>query len=469
MIVKPSRKKWLVLLGCFCINFTLLGIQRSSGVLYVALLAQYGSSREEAAWPSGVYSIIVSLVGPLAGLLAHYWSIRTIVFLGTVLTSLGIILCYFAYNLAYVTIFYGAVPGIGTGLIITLTHVIINQHFLKNRATAAGFAYAGSCIGSFVFPPVTEYLLENFSLRGTFLLLGGIALHSLLGALLYFPANEESAIEDSSVNQEVLRELVPTIDLQKEKNLNGHNNGSVYINDIKHSVKLSCEKTVLKKFTSTTRNLSLFTDVLSDSMFIIICTTFAFYFLVSATYLMIIVDFAMDRGIEESKAVFLISVYSAGDLSGRLCTGWMADSKCVKRKYIVMVTMLFMGVLTSLLPTTGSYWPLIAISTSLGTMAGCTMINFSALMTEYIGVKRLPIAIGLATFVFGIVACIRPGLVGHFRDKTGTYDYLLYMLGAVIICGSGLWLLESIINRYCRKVQIDKESQTSNIPEELEA
>ncbi|XP_067120714.1 monocarboxylate transporter 12-B-like [Centruroides vittatus] len=426
-----GSKKWFVIFGCFFVNFTLAGIQRSAGVLYVALMAQFGTNREQAAWPGGVYSILVSLVGPMASLSIYYWSLRYVVFLSTVLSSLGIIFCYFAYNITYVTFFYGAMPGVGNGIIITLTHVVINRHFHKRRATAAGLAYAGSCIGSFIFPPITEYFLEHYGLRGTFLLLGGIALHSIPGSLFYYPSESENMHE--SLDSSPCKRKKDTIICIK---------GDVALVQLK--------KTKVHNGFST-KYLKSLTDILINPMFIIICTSFSIYFLASATYLMIVVDFALDKSMDENQAVFLISGYSSGDLSGRLISGWIADLECTKRKYIVQITMTLMAIVAAILPSINTYWWMMTLSICLGFASGCTLINFSALMTEYLGIRKLPLAIGMATLIFGLLACVRPSLIGFFRDRSGTYDNLLYMFSAILIFASTLWLFESFFKKHKRK------------------
>lgn len=87
--------------------------------------------------------------------------------------------------------------GIGVGLIVPLTHVVLNQHFSQYRALALGVAYSGSSAGSFLFPPLAHLLLGQYGLAGTFLLLGGVMLNALVGAML-FRAPPEKSQEKSS-------------------------------------------------------------------------------------------------------------------------------------------------------------------------------------------------------------------------------------------------------------------------------
>lgn len=74
--------------------------------------------------------------------------------------------------------------GLGVALGNTLFQVIVNQYFLKYRATASGIALSGACLGSFVLPVVLEYMLTNIGLSGTFLITGGFIMHVLPAAIL---------------------------------------------------------------------------------------------------------------------------------------------------------------------------------------------------------------------------------------------------------------------------------------------
>lgn len=71
---------------------------------------------------------------------------------------------------------------------VTLVPVIINQYFSKYKSTGAGIACAGATAGSFALPPIVEYAIEEYGLKGAFLMMGGITLHGVLGAALMRPA-----------------------------------------------------------------------------------------------------------------------------------------------------------------------------------------------------------------------------------------------------------------------------------------
>lgn len=98
-------------------------------------------------------------------------------------------------------------------MIVTLIPVFLNQYFVKLRASAMGLAFSGGSISSFLVPIAMEWLLENYSLRGSFLLLGGLVMNTLVAAALLRPppwlekskkiasiAKEELVAKDSGVS-----------------------------------------------------------------------------------------------------------------------------------------------------------------------------------------------------------------------------------------------------------------------------
>ncbi|KAG8238768.1 hypothetical protein J437_LFUL016607 [Ladona fulva] len=85
---------------------------------------------------------------------------------------------------------------------------------MKRRGLAMGICQAGIGLGFMAGPPIIQYLMAEYAFSGTMLILGGVALHSLLGAALYQPIKwhvrksrkNERAQEDSADNSEETHE-----------------------------------------------------------------------------------------------------------------------------------------------------------------------------------------------------------------------------------------------------------------------
>ncbi|GIY22115.1 monocarboxylate transporter 12 [Caerostris extrusa] len=432
----------LVALAAFWVNFCLLGVLRSNAVIYRALVDVFHVNREDAAWPSGIFGFFMCVTGALSGFLTHHISIRNLAVFGAVLASVSVSTCSLASDMQQIVYLYGALQGIGVGIIVPLTHVILNRCFTKYRAFALGIAYSGSSLGSFIFPPVTNVLLYTYGLEGTFLLLGSIMLNSLVGAILFKTTKPEKETHSDPPQYTAVcdisgkKEAVQFSSLQKDSTIT-RKDFSVYEMKIKENENLkerNFEPIVIgfnetpplyveredpesqcgsKKCCDILPSLKLASEILTSPYFIIVSAAYAVYFSTSSIFLMVVMDFAKDRGVDLEDSVYLVSAFSIGDFAGRLSFGWIADTECLKRNILVRIYLLAMGVLTVSLP----FCPvsvLPAFSVLLGILNGSVIVNHSVLLNEYLGIEKLPLAIGFSTCIVGMTAFIRPIVIGFF-------------------------------------------------------
>lgn len=75
-------------------------------------------------------------------------------------------------------------PGFGFGLIYLPAIVSVTCYFEKKRSLATGIAVCGSGLGTFVFAPLTNYLVVEYGWRGAMMIIAGLVLNcAILGAL----------------------------------------------------------------------------------------------------------------------------------------------------------------------------------------------------------------------------------------------------------------------------------------------
>ncbi|KFM65585.1 Monocarboxylate transporter 9, partial [Stegodyphus mimosarum] len=498
-----SGYSWAIVLCCSYIHFALFGLFRSAGVMYVALLQTFDVTREEASWPFSLCSAVFQLIGPLVSVLTHYTSQRRACLLGSAIATFGVASCFFAENVLWINIFYGLVHGSGFGVVVTLVPVIINQYFVKYRATAIGIAFSGGTISSFVFPVVMEWMLENYSLNGSFLLLGGVVMNTLVASSLlreppwikkpkqtkkallddaseakdsgvstsadlaadakmmqrldnFSSAKSNGEIEiseiipnggskhddcDSLTDVQLDNELPPAEDKQDESlNLDTiySNNDSVLfggsslkIDTVGNATKyekydIPCKNEVEVKdpllssnpvFTVPKKDAENFekksnmksnarhslSEILKEPMFHLITFTMSIFFLGIHSFFMVIVDFAKDKGIPEAQGIYIISMFSLTDLVGRACLGWVTDRNYIKRKNMVILNLIVIGVINQLYPVLNSLQHILVVSAFHGMAVGCTISLFFVLHAEYMGLKRLTLVLGLCSFINGLL------------------------------------------------------------------
>ncbi|XP_023231005.1 monocarboxylate transporter 9-like [Centruroides sculpturatus] len=475
---------WMIVLGAFLVNFTMLGLLRSGGIIYVALVDFFGISRREASWPFTLSGALMFITGPVAAFLSNYFSIRKIVIFGVTVASLGVTFCYFATDILTIIVLFGIVQGLGIGLMFTLNPVILNQYFTKRKATAMGIAYAGASLGSFALPPAAEILIDYYGLHGCFLILGGLSLNAIVGASLYrapkFSITEKLKAltsqnhKEEEQHEEKVKSIVPVDalfvsnnrkineDSTKEENslmienneINGklsqHNNNSIVLNDnIVRKMSVDAKHGV-------TKNAKLIAETISHPLFIILCMTMTIYFLSSHTFLMVIVDYSVDRGITDNDSVYLVPIYSITDLFGRLTIGWFSDSSKISRRHVVLFATIGLGISMEAIVFTWNYIWMAVVSAFLGLFSGCLMINYPPLMAEILGIDKLATAIGFAGLMIGCVSFTRPFLIGYFRDTFGVYDNMFHFFANLVFyLGLGIGLMFTlnpvILNQYFTK------------------
>lgn len=331
----------------------------------------------------------------------------------------------------------------------TLMPVILNSYFVKFRATANGLANSGSCFGSVILPIAFEFLITAYGLSGCFLLTGGIVLHlTIAGALMRPPpwmekkgAKEKDAFlknesslryenfdddqncESDELEQlnEVFAKVVKVGERESSETVLNHegncererNCGS---NGSRRYASFTSEESTTSILSPTIA--SSFASVLTCPMFYVTAfTNVCFYFLFHM-YVVIIVDYALDRGVLDVDTKNILFSFAVADLFGRLCLGWITDRKFISRSRFVMLCMFLIGVTFFAFPYANGYIPLIVVSSLYGLLLGCTMIVFPILLVDFCGIELHAVAYGCMCFMNGFASFARPFLIGKYSNLT---------------------------------------------------
>lgn len=74
-----------------------------------------------------------------------------------------------------------------TGLIYLPAIVSVTMYFEKYRSLATGIAVCGAGFGTFIFAPLTETLISNYSWREAMLVIAGVVFTCILFGALFRP------------------------------------------------------------------------------------------------------------------------------------------------------------------------------------------------------------------------------------------------------------------------------------------
>ncbi|XP_037514067.1 uncharacterized protein LOC119390532 isoform X2 [Rhipicephalus sanguineus] len=155
MAQPDGQLSWAMAVVCFLINMLSSGFGRCLGLFFNAIMSTFAVPRGEASLPLSVYGGFFNL------------------------------------------------SGTGQGLILNSIVVCVSQYFEKRRGTALGLNMAGATVASLVFPNLYEFLIAEYGLRGTLLIIGGSLGNVLaLSMLLNPPPWEKEAQESGPVTLE---------------------------------------------------------------------------------------------------------------------------------------------------------------------------------------------------------------------------------------------------------------------------
>lgn len=176
---------WVVVAASFIVNLIADGITFSFGVIFVEFLNYFGENREKTAWIGSLFMAMPLLSGPIASFLTDRYGCRRVTILGSVLASTGFVISSMANSMEVLFLTFGVFAGFGLSLCYVASVVIVAYYFDRKRSFATGLSVCGSGIGTFIFAPLIQMLLEEYGWRGTTLILAGLFLNlAVCGALM---------------------------------------------------------------------------------------------------------------------------------------------------------------------------------------------------------------------------------------------------------------------------------------------
>ncbi|KAG5681632.1 hypothetical protein PVAND_011048 [Polypedilum vanderplanki] len=176
---------WVIVLVSFLINMIADGITFSFGVFNVEFLKYFGDSKGKTAWISSIFMATPLLSGPIASYLTDRYGCRKVTIFGAILSAIGFLLSSISKSMEMLFITFGLIAGFGLSLCYVAAVVIVAYYFDKKRSFATGISVCGSGIGTFLFPPLIQSLIEYYGWRGCSAILAGILLNMCVcGALM---------------------------------------------------------------------------------------------------------------------------------------------------------------------------------------------------------------------------------------------------------------------------------------------
>lgn len=192
---------WVVVFASLMVSMIADGISFSFGLIYTELLAYFHESKAKTAWIGSLFLAVPLLVGPVMSNLVDKYGCRKMTIIGGLLSSFGFALSAIGTSVEMLYITFGIISGLGLGIGYVTAVVSIAFWFDKKRTFATSVGASGTGIGTFLYAPFTQWLIEYYGWRGATLILAGTMLNTcVFGALMRDPdwLIEENRLESRS-------------------------------------------------------------------------------------------------------------------------------------------------------------------------------------------------------------------------------------------------------------------------------
>ena len=170
---------WLVVAAAAVLMIT-MGIRMSLGLFVQLWDKDTSMSISQISFALAVCQLMWGVAQPLTGAAADRFGAYPVLFWGTLLLALGIVLMPFLPHAWGLTLTVGVMlaMGSGAGSHSILMSLVANRVPAQMRGTASGVVNAGGSFGQFVFAPVLQGLmmLPTVGWRGAMYVLAGVAL-----------------------------------------------------------------------------------------------------------------------------------------------------------------------------------------------------------------------------------------------------------------------------------------------------
>jgi MFS family permease len=382
---------WIVLVGFISTTLSSgLGFYGFS-VLNTSVAGEFGWSRGAVTVAFSVFIISAAAGSPIAGRLTDKHGPRKVLFLGTILMSIGLLLLS---RTSAIWIFYLLHIFVGIGLvllgIVPVSKIVCNW-FYRSQGTVQGLTFTGIGVGGLIIAPlIGNFFVPNFGWRCAYL---AMAL-SLLGTMLPLTI---FVLKDTPHQ----KGLCPYG--QNEGNLPYGNSAQT-----EGTIDLSLEK-ALRTFT-----------------FWVVALTFMIYGMSMAAALQNQISILNEQGFATRAGMTALGVIGLFSGVAKLLFGYLCDH--IDPKFAAAISYAAIAFSIIVMIRAQSLAHLFFYGMLFGLGQGGWAPNLAMLVVNYFGFRDYGSVLGAVQLAFYAGMAVGPVIVGLTFDLTGSYRLTLFIV-----------------------------------------
>ncbi|XP_043267637.1 uncharacterized protein [Venturia canescens] len=453
---------WMVCLGSSLITFSLRALDPSFGLVFHDFLIDLDTDSTETSFITSVFDANMNFSGLFVGPLLKKFTFRKVAFAGAVISSIGLILTSRARSITHIVCTYSVLGGFGTGLAIAASFVALNTYFDKKRGQAVGFSMVGTAIAMMLMPQLAHILLDAYGFRGTMLIIGGWAMHSIIGSCLLRPMEYTIKCEKATTSRKIRKSGITELNNgngETKKNPEAQELLKISLKTENHEVPkteplrnasipnidvVGIKGNKKDWFGSTLKTISNFLDLdlLKNTVYLNVIIGLSLFNVAETNFKLMTPFFLRSIGMTKGEIAFCLSLTAATDIVARLILPIIFDKVGAKKRRIFWISSLFVGIGRSTLAEQSKGIFLMAVLVFIGFIRGAVILNINLSVSECCSLKKLPHAYGLFMVSKGLFSLALSPLVGFVRDYSGSYRLCIHASTALITLTFISWTIE---------------------------
>ena len=367
------------------------GIRVAPGAFLLDMANSTGWSRASLSLAAAIGLIVYGFTGPGAGSLMARIGTRRVATLALLITALALGLSSVVQEEWQLTLTFGLLSGIGTGMIASvLGATVANRWFVRHRGAVIGIFGAASSAGQLLFYPLLTSLVEGSGWRGAAVMLAVVA------ALLAIPIALLLRDDPSDLALAPLGESAA-----------------------QPAVQRTAEAGVMRRALRT------------PTFWLLAGTFFVCGFSSNGVVGQHFIAHAVDHGFTPGVAAEALALMGLFNFFGTIASGWLTDR--VDPRKLLFVYYLFRGVSLLTLPAIHDPLGIVAFAVLFGIDYIATVPPTIALTADTFGRRSVGVVYGWIFASHMVGAAIAAWGAGIIRDTEGSYT--LAFIAAALLAG----------------------------------
>ena len=383
---------WLIVAVTGLVLLATAGVRSAPGAFLLSMQAEPGWSTGALSFAAAVGLLVYGISGPISGRLMARIGIKGVTVVSLLVTAGALIASSFVREIWLLTVFFGFLSGLGTGLVASvLGPTVANRWFIKDRGLVVGIFGASVSAGQLIFFPILTTFAVTVGWRTGALAMAAIALVLLVPILIWF--RDDPA--DVALRPKGADEGTPVAPAAKP-------------------------------------DPAIMRTAVRSADFWFLASTF---FVCGATSNGLIgqhfISHAVDHGFTAVAASGALAVMGAFNFVGTIASGWLTDRRDPRK--LLLIYYGFRGVSLLFLPFVHDSVGILAFSVLFGLDYIATVPPTVALCADRLGRRNVGIVYGWVFAAHQFGAAVSAWVAGIVRENVGDYAAAFVAAGWIAI------------------------------------